>query len=174
MSTDLEKAAKTSILLEEEGYALYMKAANGSKNSLGSATLKAIADKELMHIKAIENFYSQITGKDFDRAAGAADAQWSGRLKAEVLSGIKASLEKSVAPDKELMHAYEVGMDLEKKGYDFYKKIAGETEEPAAKKLFEFLAKEESIHYDLLEDTHLYLSNPSEWFHKEEKWLVEG
>ena len=174
MSNDLEKAAKTSILLEEEGYALYMKAANSSKNALGSATLKAIADKELMHIRAIENFYSQVTGKDHDKALETDNLDWSEKLKTEVLNDIKASLEKSVAPEKELLNAYEVGMDLEKKGYDFYKKIADDTNNPAAKKLFDFLAKEESLHYDLLEDTHLYLSNPAEWFHKEEKWLVEG
>ena len=174
MSNDLEKAVKTSLLLEEEGYAIYMKAAKSSKNVLGNTTLKAIADKELMHIKAIENFYSQLTGKGFDVSSPLEDKQWSDRLKTEVLNGIKTSLEKSVAPEKELLNAYEVGMDLERKGYDFYKKISDETNDAAAKKLFAFLAKEENIHYELLQDTHLYLSNPSEWFHKEEKWLVEG
>ena len=174
MSNDLEKAVKTSILLEEEGYAIYSKAAKNSKNVLGSTTLKAIADKELMHKKAIEEFYAKITGKDFDASTISGNEQWSKRLNAEVLNGIKASFEKSVAPDKELLNAYEVGMELERKGFDFYKKISDETGDTVAKKLFAFLAKEENIHYELLQDTHLYLANPSEWFHKEEKWLVEG
>lgn len=174
MSNDLEKAVKTSILLEEEGYAIYSKAAKNSKNVLGSTTLRAIAEKELMHKKAIEEFYSKLTGKDFDALSISGNEQWSEKLKTEVLNSIKASLEKSVAPEKELLNAYEVGMDLERKGYDFYKKVSDETGDAGAKKLFAFLAKEENIHYGLLQDTHLYLSNPAEWFHKEEKWLVEG
>ncbi|MEK7376451.1 MAG: ferritin family protein [Candidatus Margulisiibacteriota bacterium] len=174
MSSDLEKAAKTAIFLEEEGYAIYTKGANNSKNVLGSSTLMAIAEKELMHKKAIQNFYARITGKEFNASSDWENTKWSEKLKTQVLDSIKASLEKSVAPEKELLNAYEAGMELERKGYDFYKKISDETDDAAAKKLFAFLAKEENIHYDLLQDTHLYLSNPSEWFHKEENWLVEG
>ncbi len=171
---DLAKAAKTAIGMEEEGYSIYINAAKKSKNPLGSATLRAIAEKELLHKKAIENFYSALTGMPAERLSFTEDRLWSSRIKTEVLAGIKSSLDKLSDSDQDLLKAYEISMRMEKEGYDFYNKIASGTDNEDAKKLFSFLAKEENMHYEILQDTHLYLSDPSEWFHKEEKWLVEG
>ncbi len=171
---DLAKAAKTAIGMEEEGYSIYMKAAAKSTNPLGSATLKAIAEKELLHKKAIEDFYSGLTGTSVEKISFADAQLWSSKLRSEILKSIKDSLDKLSGSDEDLLKAYEISMVMEKKGYDFYDKIAKTTDNENAKQLFSFLAKEENSHYELLQETHLYLSDPSEWFHKEERWLVEG
>ena len=42
----------------------------------------------------------------------------------------------------------------------FYKKAAKEADDEEAKQLFDFLAKEENIHYQFLEDQHSYLKDP--------------
>ncbi len=171
---DLAKAAKTAMEMEDEGYSIYMKAAGKSKNPLGSYTLKAIAEKELLHKKAIEDFYSGLTGTSVNKISFADEQLWSSNLRSEILIGIKNSLDKLSGSDEDLLKAYEISMEMEKKGHDFYEKIASSTDNEEAKKLFSFLAKEENSPIEILQDTHLYLSNPSEWFHKEEKWLVEG
>jgi len=170
---ELTDAAKTAISLEVEGYNLYVEAAGKSKNPLGKATLSAIAEKELLHKKAIEDFYARATGSEVLIAPGERK-QYSEKIKTEILNAIKGPLEKAAVMEDAMMKAYEVSMEMEKKSYDFYKKIAETTGDPEAKGLFNFLAKEENIHFDILQDTYLYLNNPSEWFHKEEKWLVEG
>jgi len=174
MSTDLEKAAKIAIQMEDEGYAIYVKAAKKTKNPLGRSTLQAIADKEVLHKKAIENFYNKLTGKKYDGALIEENTQWSGKLKSEVLNDIKDEIGKRSPEETDLSKSYDISMDLERKGYDFYKNIANTTDNQQAKDLFNYLAKEENLHFELLQDTHLYLSKPAEWFNKEEKWLVEG
>ncbi len=171
---DLANAAKTAISMEEEGYSIYVKAAEKARNPLGASTLRAIAAKELLHKKAIEDFYLGLTGTHISRAPLNEDKLWSAGLKSEILSGIKDSLDKLTGSDEDLIKAYDISMEMERRGYDFYASIAAGTTNEDAKKLFSFLAKEENIHFELLQDTQLYLSNPSEWFHKEEKWLVEG
>lgn len=171
---DLATAAEAAIGMEEEGYSIYMKAAERSKNVLGTSTLKAIAEKELLHKKAIEDFYSGLTGTKANRISFAGGQLWSSKLKSEIMIGIKDSLNKLSGSDEDLLKTYEISMEMEKKGYDFYNNIALSTDNEEAKKLFSFLAKEENSHFEILQDTHLYLSNPAEWFHKEERWLVEG
>ncbi len=162
---DMEQAAKIAIAMEEEGYKIYTEAANKSKNPLGKATFTAIAEKELMHKREIEAYYKKIKGESLDS---------SKTVKSDILKEIRNSLAKITDLESDLISSYEIAMDMERTGYDFYKKISEKTTDSDAKKLFEFLAFEENIHYEIFQDTYLYLSNPSEWFEKEEKWLVEG
>ncbi len=171
---NLEAAAKTAIGMEEEGYSLYTEAAGRSKNPLGRTTLLAIAEKELMHKREIQKFYNHLTGKEVKELPSGEKTKLSDCLKSEVLSGIKQELKAGAGLESDLLKTYELAMEMEKSGYAFYSDIAAKTDDPAAKKLFEFLAKEENSHYEMFQDTYLYLSNPSEWFKKEEKWLVEG
>ena len=65
-------------------------------------------------------------------------------------------------------------MEIEKQGYVFYKKAKEDTDDEEAGQLFEFLAKEENIHYKFLEDQHSYISDPESWYLDEEKWILEG
>lgn len=174
ISKDLEDAAKAAIEMEEEGYKIYVSAAEKTNNMLGKKTFQAIAEKELLHKAAIEKFYQAFTGAATVKFNFNEANQWSKRVKNEVLNGIKDEINKTYADDGSLLKAYEITMGMEKKSYDLYKKLSEETDDTEAKKLFSYLSKEEDIHYQILEDTHLYLSNPSEWFHKEERWLVEG
>ncbi|MCX5749439.1 MAG: ferritin family protein [Candidatus Saganbacteria bacterium] len=173
ISKELTDAAKTAINMEDEGYAIYVEAAKKSSNPLGKATLQAIAGKELLHKKAIEEFYAKMTGAQIS-PADENTTKDSEKIKTEILNDIKTSLDNKAPTENELLHAYEISMELEKKGFDFYKKVAEDTEDPAAKSLFAFLSKEENSHFDILQDTYLYLNDPAQWFHKEEKWLVEG
>lgn len=173
ISKELSDAAKAAMDMEDEGYAVYVEAANRSKNPLGKATLLAIAEKEKLHKRAIEELYLKMTGSPVPHEP-AGNLMFSEKIKAEILSSIRASLEKGQGIETELINAYEVSMELEKKSHDFYRKTADETEDQEAKDLFLSLAKEENAHFEILQDTYLYLNDPAEWFHKEEKWLVEG
>ncbi len=171
---DLAKAAAAAIEMEEEGYSIYIKAAERASNPLGASTLRAIAEKELLHKKTIEDFYAGLTGGKRYTASFAEGELWSSKLRSEILRNIKDSLDKLSGNDQDLIRVYEISMDMEKQGHNFYRNISANTDNEDAKKLFDFLAREENEHYEILQDTHLYLSSPSEWFKKEEKWLVEG
>jgi rubrerythrin len=47
--------------------------------------------------------------------------------------------------------AVKIAMEREQKAMEFYLMCAGIVGDPGVKKMFEFLAREESKHYDLLE-----------------------
>lgn len=171
---DLAKAARTAIDMEDEGYAAYTSAAKKCANTLGRSTLQAIADKELFHKAEIEKFLLKITGKSATGSAVKPDTKLSEMLKSEILNMIKDDLKNIATLENDLTKTYEIAMGMETKGYDFYKKICEKTDDPEARDLFTFLMKEENMHYELLQDTYLYLTAPAQWFEKEEKWLVEG
>ena len=65
-------------------------------------------------------------------------------------------------------------MDLESKGYDFYKKHEEKSDNEFEKQFYAKMSAVESNHYKVLEDTFEYLSNPSEWFSKRERPIFEG
>ncbi len=171
---DLAQAAKTAISMEEEGYAAYTAAASKTSNALGKSTLLAIAEKELMHKAEIEKFYNKVTGKALTGSLVKPDMAASEKIRKDILKNIKEDLKTIAELEGDLAKTYQISMEMESKGYDFYKSVAIETDNVEAKNLFNFLAKEENLHFELLQDTFLYLTAPAEWFEKEEKWLVEG
>ena len=173
-SIDLTKAAKTAISMEEEGYSAYMSAAGKSANALGRSTLLAIAEKELMHKAEIEKFYDKFTGKSLAGSTVKPDLAASEKIRKDIFEKIRTELKNIAELEGDLAKTYQISMEMESKAYDFYKSIAKETENADARDLFNFLAKEENIHFELLQDTFLYLTSPAEWYEKEEKWLVEG
>ena len=89
-----------------------------------------------------------------------------GRREEEMLGNVSA--------DTDELEAYRIAMELENKGYDFYKKTLESVSDPAVKELYKFLLSEEEAHHDLLSSTYEYLKNPAAWFAKDEKPIVEG
>ena len=43
-----------------------------------------------------------------------------------------------------------MALDFENKGYDMYRRAAKETSDPLAREMYEFLATQERLHFDLL------------------------
>ena len=173
---NLLEATNTAIELERKGHDLYISAAEKTTNKLGKETLRAIAAKEIDHIKAIEKFIEIFEAKssDFNKAIERVRPMEKKDYLRTIVSKLGKELETKVSPDANLEKAYQTAMVFEKDSYELYKKLAGEVSELQAKKFFEFLMGEENMHYELLQDTLEYLNKPGEWFKQQEKWIVEG
>jgi rubrerythrin len=167
---NLQEALNTALDMEKTGYDIYMKAAQKTSNKLGKNTLEAIAAKELDHIKAIEEFAEKNTG----RAIEAINPKSKSDYIRPIMDKLAKSLDENVTKDSDLEKAYKVALELEKRSYDFYKKLNEESKDPQAKKFFEFLMGEENTHYELLSETLEYLNNPKDWYRVSERWIVEG
>jgi rubrerythrin len=174
--TDIKKAIKMAIEMEQKGYDLYMKAAEKTSNRLGKTTLEAIAAKELDHIKAIEEFKRKMAGEvpNLDKAIGSINPKKKIDYIRPIMENLRSELGKQSGGDADLEKAYKVAMGLEQESFNLYKKLASSSRDPQAKKFFEFLMGEENTHYELLQDTLQYLNNPDEWFKQQERWIVEG
>ncbi|MGI6752064.1 MAG: ferritin-like domain-containing protein [Anaerovoracaceae bacterium] len=53
--------------------------------------------------------------------------------------------------------------EMEKKSIDAYTEMKEEAKDERAKELFEFLLKEEEMHYEILDQLARHLSRPEEW-----------
>jgi rubrerythrin len=72
------------------------------------------------------------------------------------------------------MDAVKIALDMEKAGFDFYKKAAANAPTPEEKKLFERLTIEENDHFSILNETYTFLENTGQWFMYEERGILEG
>lgn len=166
---------KQALEMEEEGYDFYVKTSGETTNPLGKAAFKSLAEDELDHIKVIKEFYSHLCGgkacPDIDKLAKAHSAADIKRAVRETVNNYKGKID--VTSDD--IKAYGFAMDLENNSLHLYKdtlrKIKGDEE---SEKLLNFLINEESEHFNLLQSTSEYLSNPADWFLKEERPIVEG
>lgn len=166
---DLKGSLATALKMEQSGYDIYMKAAKKTSNTLGKSTLEAIAAKELDHIKAIKDFAK----KNLDKAiADINPADKKGYIK-PIMEKLEKSLDENVKPDSDLNEAYKAALELEKRSYDLYKSLKQKSSGDKEKRFFDFLMKEENMHYELLNETLEYLDNPGNWYREKEQWLVE-
>ncbi|MCX5726353.1 MAG: ferritin family protein [Candidatus Saganbacteria bacterium] len=167
---------KIALEMERMGYDIYMNAAKKTKNKLGRETLEAIARKELDHMEAIKMFSRKLGGGsiDIESAIKAIGPMGKKAYILLIMEKLQSELDKKMKPDSDLEKAYEAAMGLEREAYDFYKKLAGEAGDKETKKFFEFLIKEENIHYELLQETLEYLNRPGDWFKEKERWVIEG
>jgi len=167
---DLDKALGIAMEMEKRGYDIYRQASGKTKNKFGQATLEAIADKELDHMKAIEEF----SAKNLHLAIESIKVKEKNDYIRRIMEKLTGQLEKTTSGDADLRNAYEVAMKLEKESYALYEKLGKQTSDSMAKQFFSFLMKEESNHYDLLSETLQYLDRPGDWYREKEKWIVEG
>jgi len=164
---------KLAIDNEKTVRAFYLQNAAKMKHEIAKKTFLFLADEELKHIDAINSFNKSIhDGEEPDIDSGPEDEAINA-IKEFFSDTVKVAVEKAVASESELK-AYEAGLVMEQKGYDFYKQAAEKAEHPNVKKLFEFLTKEENSHYALISNAISYFKSPMEYFQDQESWFFEG
>lgn len=167
------EALKLAIENELKVRKFYLEHAENMKNELAKKTFLFLADEELRHIDEIKAFNKAIhEGNEPDIDAGTEDEAIN-RSKEFFSTTAKAIAEKAAANEADIK-AYEMGLEIEQKGYDFYKETAEKAEHSNIKKFFEFLTKEENAHYALLSNAINYLKNPDDFFQDQESWFFEG
>jgi rubrerythrin len=65
-------------------------------------------------------------------------------------------------------------MEVERKGYAMYSAAAAEMTSPRAKALFEHLAAEEQVHYELLSNTRAFIADPEGFNGYSEGSMLDG
>lgn len=175
MSAQEFESLKLAIKTEEDGRAMYLSAAEKVTNPLAKATMNQLAKEELIHIEVIKRFYESLkqTGKsEIDDVIGKA-LSYDLRKKT-IFEAAKARMDKTVKADPNAQTAYKAALKFEEDGANMYKKLAAETHDPIAKKLYDFMFIQESEHFQFLQEGLNYLENPSQWFIESEKPHFEG
>jgi rubrerythrin len=168
-----KEALAASIEMEKQGQAFYLKTAEKAKDKMTRDVFTFLSNEELKHIDSIKQFYeAEIAGKTVKFDAIIDDAKNDNAKKA--INKLFSGLDKKAPVDKTDMEAYKFARDFEKNGEKFYREAVAKATNPQVKRLFEFLVEEELRHFQMIDDSIAFMENPSEWFHRKEKWHVEG
>ena len=170
---DPNAVVEMAIKFEIEGHKILQQAKKASTEPLAIATFEFLANEELKHIEIIEDYAKTLEGAK----------EWSpDMLKELTLAGASAGIrgiferfgaqfeEATTAPEQR-MEVYKVAMDMERRGYDFYKTASEKSSNEQSRSFFSFLAGEEMRHFRIIQDTHDFLDNPDGFFSIEERWM---
>ena len=170
----LLETLNTAVEMEEKGHRFYQEMSQKSKNDITRKTFSFLADNEILHIETIKDFHRslqeggklpklEITGVDDKRAKDLS-----------IFSKSIKELNEKINPSDDDKKACEFAMEFENNGYRYYKDMSKDAEDPNLKRLLDFLLKEESKHYEAIEDLHTYLADSHNWFMYEEGSFPQG
>jgi rubrerythrin len=171
--SDEKAVLKAALENEIKGRELYVQYANTVKSVMAKNVFAHLANEELTHIEDIKAFLkSESMGTDIDvEAMTRADAA----EEAKTLFGrLVGEMKERVTPSDDDNKARDVAMELERNGYEYYKKGAEATKNPELKKFLEWLVEQEQAHFMFIRNAFEYMNDPASWHAGEEGWLLEG
>jgi len=170
----IKEALDTSFDMEKQGYDFYIKASNKAKSAAAKKIFQALAEDENRHIDAIKKYSENLAGDLAMPKLSIAMPEHADINKRLLFGKDPKEALKGISADSGQLKAYEIAMDLETRGYNFYEKAANSIEDKNIKELYKFLIKEEKAHYSIIASTYGYLKAPQDLFFKEEKSIMEG
>ena len=162
----------SAITFEEDGRNLYLECIKKTKHPWGKSLFQSLADDELKHIERLKETFEVLTisqeyTKDFLPLA--AEKQWK-----NIFEKARGKIDAVVKATTTDIEALELGIDFEKKGMKYYKKLSEESKNPLEKKFYQILAQEENRHFLILKDSQELLADPASWFERTEKSGLDG
>ncbi|MFW5896855.1 MAG: ferritin-like domain-containing protein [Bacillota bacterium] len=162
MNDDRRKSLRLAVELEEEGQRYYAQEAAKADNPLAKTVLQTLADQEMDHrdrvMKLAEGHGFPEEFRDEER-----DIEESVR---EVFESFSA--EEREGWSTENTGVYEHAMELERKSYKLYERLAEESQDEKEQSFFESLMKEESRHLESIENVYYFLASPGTWLSVDE------
>jgi len=162
--TALERAME----VERQGEAFYLEVAERVQDSSGKAVFQTLAKDEVEHLRLLQAEFEAISKEkdwlDLDQAK-VCEPQTPVRLFPD-----RRAAALAVPAGMKDVEALKLAMDFEEKGYDAYVKAGAETQDPKGKKVFHFLAKQESAHYLFLQKTREYLTTKGTWYFDDQEF----
>ncbi len=143
---------KTAIQTEIDGYNFYILAAQKTKDDKGKQMFEYLAQEEAAHREILENQYKYLVE----------EGKWGKLPKpTKVPKQFKAKspiftpeFSKRTKLENFELSALSIGILLEQKSIDYYRKLSKQNRDPKAKKMFDELAKWEGEHLKLLTNQH--------------------
>jgi rubrerythrin len=158
ISEQVKEFVREAIKLEIRGREFFNQAAETTPNSLGKKMFQRLAEEEVKHLNAFSKLFSAVIQSD----------TWKQYVDAGEVAGNSEVIEELVArmkraKDKSEIEALRIGMELELKAIDFFKKCAEKGDDPVAGAIFLSIADEERFHYDLLQAQYDSVTGTGFW-----------
>ena len=153
---------------ELDGKAMYIQAAERTKDELGESMFRSFAKEEEQHVHILQVQYAKVnkSGEWVDVDA----AQKEPRDPKLVLFPQEEAKVKEIIPEGTSdLEALQIAKDFERRAVRMYEQAASETDDPTAQAFYRELAEWEETHYEILDNSYDYLANNGEWFFQEQE-----
>jgi rubrerythrin len=144
----------------------YKRAARDCDHPSGHQMFLVVLAEEMQHLEALEKM---LKNADTD-LSGLGDLE----NLATIMESLRARTVTGAACSLDDMEAFKFVMDMEREDYDFYKELAAMTSDEKEKALFEELADDEEKHFEVMSETHSFLTDTGNWFMWDDHSIVEG
>lgn len=171
---DPVEVVNSALEFEAEGHRILSDAADQSTDPLSKATFQFLAEQELHHIEAIQSFAESLAGKgqfDVDALGSPLDKAEAGEKIKGLFAQFKPHFQEAVWREEGRFAVYDIALDMERHGYDFYNRASELAKDETAKKFYHFLAGEETRHFEIIQETRDYLKQPDAFLAVEENWM---
>lgn len=152
---------REAIKLEINGRSFFEHAAEITHNNLGKKMFEKLASDEIAHLKTFGEIFATLVGKDDWKQCVEEEKRADSGLIEELQARVAKQTKQERASELE---AIRIGMELERKAIDFFDKSAQETDDPKHKDIFNKIADQERLHYDLLQAQYDSVTNSGFWF----------
>ncbi|MEW6141673.1 MAG: ferritin family protein [Chloroflexota bacterium] len=162
----LEQAVK----VEQQGLDFYRRAAERTQNAAGKAFFDSLVEDEKKHERILRVEYEKVkSGAGFVQASSAV------RMTLPELTLFPKQDVLKIPPKATDLEVLQIAIDFERRGYEMYMKASDGVADLNGKAVYQYLAKWESHHRDLLERALNQLSADGTWLVLEkERPLLDG
>ncbi|MBU2515674.1 ferritin family protein [bacterium] len=166
------KAVEVALENELGEKEFYLKQSHKVTNPVGKKMFETIAQEEEEHHQQLLEIHKKLeaTGQWPEHVSTVVDETHVREALKEMIA-TTAGGATSTTDDKQ---AIEIAIEFEKKAHLFYKELIKKTDNTEERKFFEYMAAIEHRHVVSLEDTLLYMEDPSGWMMAAEKSLLDG
>lgn len=169
-TSGLAEVVETALNNERQGYKILSDASEVCEDKVAKATFQFLANEELKHIDIIQRFAASGLAAAPDPGAPLARVDVARAVKG-IFEQFGWQYEQAASEAEAREEAYKTAMEMERHGYNFYKKAAEDAKDPKARKFFEFLAAEEIRHYEIIQETLEFVQAPDAMLAMEERWM---
>ena len=165
--------AEYGLRLEKDGVTFYRERARSASDAYERSLFESLSKDEAKHIKVLQKVFSDGGIKDADSLLSQLKAEDPRKVIKTIFA--EAAEKKGGRPPAggESLHPFDVALDIEKKGYSFYKEASQKVESEDMKALLNALAKMENGHIEVVTESKLYLEQPERWFFENEPWILD-
>lgn len=153
-----------AIKMELDGEKYYLEQAKKNEGNSLEQVFLMLARDENKHAEVLRKWGDK---KDYELI----DSEILKEYK-NVFEGIEDFKEETkIVPSQ--LDAYRMALEKEKESIELYEDMLSKTNDSREKELFQFLIKEEKMHYDILDDIVSHISRAEEWVESAEFGLRE-
>ncbi len=150
----------------------YLKNAGRTKNAVGKAMFRQIADDELEHYERLTQLHQKWEKQD--KWPETVPLKVKETIVKNILLDFVKKVDKSPEGDANDLQAVRTAIDFEMKGEKYYADLRNQVSDPKEKQFFDLLSRMEHEHYLSLKDTEEYFIDAASWYRKMEHHTFDG